>query len=399
MKNIPASGLLRFQIIAIMISFFAMGSIEMVGIASNYIKVSLHISDAKANLLPSLVYIWFLVCTIPTGILMNRIGRKKTVLISMTAMALTMLLPFWGTSYRHMVLCFILLGISNVCMQASLYPFLSNIISGKALAESLTTGQFVKTLSSFSAPYVAMIGAMYFTDFFDLGWRILFFFYFLVTLLAILLLVFSRIENINTPEPNTSFKACFGLLKNHFVLLSFIGVMCHVGIDISTNTVAPKLLMDRLGIVLDKASFGASLYFIARLVGCLSWTFFLNRISRKGFFYISILLILSALIGLYFAHTKEMIFICIAMIGIGNANLFPVLFSQAVLSRPADKSIISVLMIMGQAGGALFPISMGLAYDKIGINGSISVLMIGIIYLLYFATQLKSDQTGKIETK
>ena len=67
----------KIQIISIMICFFAVGSIEMVGIASNYIKVNLNLSDTKANLLPSLTYIWFLICTIPTGLLMNVIGRKK----------------------------------------------------------------------------------------------------------------------------------------------------------------------------------------------------------------------------------------------------------------------------------------------------------------------------------
>ena len=93
------------QVLSLMICFFAMGSIEMVGIASNYIKVNLHISDAKANLLPSLVYIWFLVCTIPTGILMNRIGKKRTVLLSMAVMSAAMLIPLFGTSYALMIFC------------------------------------------------------------------------------------------------------------------------------------------------------------------------------------------------------------------------------------------------------------------------------------------------------
>ena len=77
---------LDLQIISIMICFFVVGSIEMVGIASNYIKVSLHINDAKANLLPSLVYIWFFVITIPAGLLMHKIGREKAVILSMAVM-------------------------------------------------------------------------------------------------------------------------------------------------------------------------------------------------------------------------------------------------------------------------------------------------------------------------
>ena len=165
---------LRFQIVSILFCFFVMGSIEMVGIASNYIKVSLHLSDTKANILPSLVYVWFLICTIPTGILMNRVGRKNMVLMSMVVLALATLIPLFKVSYFYMVICFIILGISNVCLQASAYPLFSNIIKTEKLAFHLTFGEFVKTFSCFVAPYIAMIGAVHFKHFFGLSWRVLF---------------------------------------------------------------------------------------------------------------------------------------------------------------------------------------------------------------------------------
>ena len=278
------SALFRYQIISIMICFYVMGAIEMVGIASNYIKVNLHINDAKANLIPSLVYIWFLICTIPVGMLMTKIGRKSTVIISMSLMFIAMFIALFSNSYAFMLICFILLGIGDVSMQTSLYPLLSNVISGKRLAENLTVGQFVKTLSSFSAPYVAMIGSVYFLHFFNLGWRMLFVFYMIFTIIGITMLSFARIERQIESDRAVSFIECFRLLKDKFILFAFLGVMCHVGIDISTNTIAPELLMYRLDIILDKASFAASLYFIARLFGCLFWSFFLNKVSRKIFF-------------------------------------------------------------------------------------------------------------------
>lgn len=385
---------LIFQIISLMICFYAMGSIEMVGIASNYVKVELNISDAKANLLPSLVYIWFIVCTVPTGYLMDMIGRKRTVILSMFLMMIAMIFPFFGDSYSLMICCFIFLGIGNVCMQTSLYPLISNVINENHLASNLTLGQFVKTLSSFSAPYVAMLGALYLTKFIGIGWRVLFVFYFIVTFIAIAFLWYSKIENIKDNERVTTYLESFSLLKHKFILLSFIGVICHVGIDISTNTIAPKLMMYRTGVEIEKASFAASLYFIARLLGCLSWSIFLKKVSRKLFFYISIALILFAMVGLYFAKTEVSIYSCIFMIGIGNANLFPVLFSQAVLSQPDKHNIISVLMIMGQAGGAVFPILMGLAFDKVGLFGSISVLLIGVAYLVFFAIKLGLNKSS-----
>ena len=382
---------LRFQIVSILFCFFVMGSIEMVGIASNYIKVSLHLSDTKANILPSLVYVWFLICTIPTGILMNRVGRKNMVLMSMVVLALATLIPLFKVSYFYMVICFIILGISNVCLQASAYPLFSNIIKTEKLAFHLTFGEFVKTFSCFVAPYIAMIGAVHFKHFFGLSWRVLFLAYFLITVFSLLLLAFTKIER-EQPQPESAvYFSSLKLLKTPLILFSFIAVMCHVGIDIGTNTVAPKLLMYKLGISLEAASFASALYFIARLSGGLVWTFVINKIPKRFFFYISVALLLIGVVGLYFVSTKLAICIFIAIIGIGNASLFPVIISQAVVKYPDLKNKISILMIMGQFGGAIFPLLMGLALDYIGLHSSITVLLIGIIYLIYFASILKKN--------
>lgn len=49
--------------------------------------------------------------------------------------------------------------------------------------------------------------------------------------------------------------------------------MCHVGIDVGTNTTAPKILMERLGWTLNEAAFATSLYFIFRTIGCFTVPF------------------------------------------------------------------------------------------------------------------------------
>lgn len=65
------------KLIPVMLCFFAMGFVDLVGIASNYVKADLGLTDSQANIFPSLVFFWFLIFSVPTGMLMNRIGRKK----------------------------------------------------------------------------------------------------------------------------------------------------------------------------------------------------------------------------------------------------------------------------------------------------------------------------------
>ena len=141
------------KLIPVMLCFFAMGFVDLVGIASNYVKVDLNLTDAQANIFPSLVFFWFLIFSVPTGILMNKIGRKKTVLLSLAVTFASLLIPVFGDGYVIMLLSFSLLGIGNALMQTSLNPLLSNIITGDKLASTLTFGQFVKAIASFLAPY------------------------------------------------------------------------------------------------------------------------------------------------------------------------------------------------------------------------------------------------------
>ena len=376
------------KLIPVMLCFFAMGFVDLVGIASNYVKADLNLSDSQANIFPSLVFFWFLIFSVPTGILMNRIGRKKTVLLSLVVTFVSLLLPIFGDSYGLMLCSFSLLGIGNALMQTSLNPLLSNIISGDKLASSLTFGQFVKAIASFLAPYIAMWGATCAIPQFGLGWRVLFPIYMVIAILAILWLGATPIEE-EKPDKASGFVDCLKLLGNPFIILCFLGIMCHVGIDVGTNTTAPKILMERLGMTLDEASFATSLYFIFRTIGCFSGAIILQKVSSRLFFIISVICMLAAMVLLFVSDAQYVIYTAIALIGFGNSNVFSIVFSQALLSLPEKKNEISGLMIMGLFGGTVFPLLMGFASDAMGQDGAVGVMTVGVVYLLFYTLKIK----------
>lgn len=378
------------KLIPVMLAFFAMGFVDLVGIASNYLKEDLGLTDSEANIFPSLVFFWFLIFSVPTGMLMNRIGRKKTVLLSLLVTFLSLLIPVFSDAYLVMLISFSLLGIGNALMQTSLNPLLSNIVSGNKLASSLTFGQFVKAIASFLAPYIAMWGATQAIPSAGLGWRVLFPVYMVIAVAAILLLGATSIEEKKEEGRPSTFGECLALLGKPFILLCFIGIMCHVGIDVGTNTTAPKILMERLGMTLSEAGFATSLYFIFRTAGCFSGAFILRKVSSRLFFGFSVLLMLVAMVGLFVFQSKEMIYACIALIGFGNSNIFPVIFSQALLSMPNKQNEVSGLMIMGLFGGTIFPLLMGVASDLLASQtGAILVLCVGVAYLMFLTLRLK----------
>ncbi len=379
----------KLSLIPVMLCFFAMGFVDLVGIASNYVKEDLNLNDATANLFPSLVFFWFLIFSVPTGILMNKIGRKKTVLLSLVVTVVSLLLPIFDESFGVMLASFSLLGIGNALMQTSLNPLVSVVTTGKHLASTLTFGQFVKAIASFMAPYIAMWGAIASIPTFGLGWRVLFPIYMIIGVVATLLLASTPIEEEKIEGEASGFVDCLKLLGKPIVLLSFIGIMCHVGIDVGTNTTAPKLLIERLGWSLNEAAFATSLYFIFRTIGCFTGSFFLRVMKSRTFFTISIVMMALSMVGMFFGESKLMLYVAIALVGYGNSNVFSIIFSQALLALPEKKNEVSGLMIMGLFGGTVFPLLMGFASDAIGQIGAVLVMAVGVVYLFTYIGKIK----------
>lgn len=386
----------KLALASVMLCFFAMGFVDLVGIASNYVKSDLGLNDATANIFPSLVFFWFLIFSVPTGVLMNKIGRKKTVLLSLVVTVLSLLLPLFGESFGLMLVSFSLLGIGNALMQTSLNPLVATVVRGGHLASTLTFGQFVKAIASFMAPYIAAWGATQAIPSFGLGWRVLFPIYMIVGIAASLFLLSTPIEEEGpafagetSPTVGKQFAACFRLLGKPIVLLSFIGIMCHVGIDVGTNTTAPKILMERLGMTLNDAAFATSLYFIFRTLGCLTGSFFLRVVNNRLFFVISITMMALSMCGLFFGTTKLVLYIAIALVGYGNSNVFSLVFAQALQSVPDKQNEVSGLMIMGLFGGTVFPLIMGFASDAMGQAGAVLVMAVGVAYLFTYIKNVK----------
>ena len=327
----------KLAIISVMFCFFCMGFVDLVGIASNYVKADLQLSDSVANIFPSLVFFWFLIFSVPTGVLMNKIGRKKTVLLSLIVTAVSLLLPLFGESFPIMLCAFSLLGIGNALMQTSLNPLVTCVMNGGHLAAVLTFGQFIKAIASFIAPYLAIWGTTQIIPSFDYNWRILFAIFLVVGIFATALLATVEIE-----EPKAK-----------------------------------------------DAAFATSLYFIFRTIGCFTGSFFLRILKARTFFFISVVLMAASMACLLWGDSKMVLYAGIALVGYGNSNIFSICFSNALMAVPQKQNEVSGLMIMGLFGGTLFPLVMGVASDAMGQAGAVLCMAVGVIYLFTYISKIK----------
>jgi FHS family L-fucose permease-like MFS transporter len=369
----------------VLFGFFIMGFVDVVGIATNHVKKDFTLTDSVANLLPMMVFLWFFVLSIPTGLLMNKIGRKKTVVVSMVFTFVAMLIPLLAYTFTTMLVTFALLGIGNTILQVSLNPLLTNVVKGDRLTSSLTWGQFIKAIASFLGPVIAGFALT------SLGnWKLLFPIFAFVTLLSTVWLYMTTIEEAPITGKTSSFIECFSLLGDKVILLLFLGILMVVGVDVGLNTTIPKFLMERCGLLIDKAGLGTSLYFIARTTGAFVGAILLMKFAPRKFFIISMFIAIAAITVALFMSNLIAILIMIFLLGFAVANVFSIVFSAALQRKPERANEISGLMIMGVSGGALFPWLMGVVSDSYHSQGAAFVVLLGLLcYLLFLAFSMK----------
>ena len=369
----------------VMLAFFTMGFVDMVGTATNYVKADFALSDTMANFLPSMVFLWFFFLSVPIGLMMNKIGKRKTVLLSLVVTALALVLPLFSYTYPVLLISFCLLGIGNTLMQVSLNPLITCVVSGEKLASTLTFGQFIKAIASFIAPIIASWASVKFGN-----WLLLYPIFLVFAIFAAIYLGMTKIEEQIPKDKSSSFVDCLKLLGDTTVLLFFLGIIAHVGIDVGVNTCAPKIIMERLGLPLEKAGIATSIYFLFRTLGCFSGSFILARFPLPKFFAVSVFCMVLSMIGLFVCHSLAGLYVAIALVGFGNSNIFSMIFSRALLYMPEKNNELSGLLIMGLIGGTIFPLLMGVLSDALGSQiGSVLVINIGVIYLIYLAYMLK----------
>lgn len=362
----------------ILFGFFVMGFVDIVNLSTSYVKQDFALSDTMSNMLPMMVFIWFAIVSIPTGYLMNSIGRKRTVLLSSVITILAMLLPLISYTFAVILVAFALLGIGNTILQVSLNPLLMNVVAADRVTSSLTLGQFIKAICSFLGPVIVAFAASQFGD-----WRLIFPIYAAATAISFVWLLLTPITE---QKPSATQKSnILSLLGNRTILLYFTVIIMLVGFEIGLMTAMPKYLLEKINMPLSESGFALSLYYIARTVGSFAGAILLAKVSSCRFFVVSMLLAVVAMIGILGFDSVGMIYTSLLLVGLAASNIFAIAFGLAMQHKPESSNQISSLMITGVAGGALIPPIMGIVADASSQSLSLLVPLVCLGYILSVA--------------
>lgn len=375
--------------IPILLSFFVMGMVDIVGVSTNFVREDFKLGAFAASALPMMVFLWFAVFSIPAGLLMNKYGQKNTVAVSIGINTIALLLPSLNYSFPTMLFAFVLLGISNTILQVAINPLAANIVSANKLAGMLTFGQFTKAIASFLGPILASLAASYYGD-----WKLALLTYAFVSACTGVLIYLTPIKEKEKEIQTSSFGKILGLLKNKNILLLFMGIVVLVGLDVSMNTFSAQLLMQKLGLSTDKAGLSSSLYFGARIAGAFLGSILLLRVAAADFLKINMFGAILGIASLLFGTAEWSIYGGIVIIGFCCANVFSILFTFALQLEGNNQNEVSSLMIMGVAGGAIIPPILGYVTQLVNINAAFALLTPIVLYLLIMAFKFSSQKNN-----
>lgn len=373
----------------VLMSFFVMSFCDLVGIGVDRVKLDFGLSNAMAQLIPSAVFLWFFILSVPVGVLQDRLGKRNVLNLGMAITALGLLIPFLFYSFGMVLIGFALLGIGNTVVQVSANPLLVDVVSSKSRSSFLSLSQFVKAVGSMvAAPFAGWLAAQFG------NWKLIFIVFGIVSIVTAVWLASTQITETKNTEKRATFASSFKLLGNGFVAVMVICIFLVVGIDVSVNAVSGQFLLGKFSSAQTLAESARSIYFFGKMLGTFVGAILLTKLSSHKFFIWSSILGLFSILALVFAPSEIVALVVIFIIGLGIANIWPLVFSLTIGRYPDRANEISGLMIMAVSGGAVLPPLMGWIGDLASVTASIFVLVAAIVFILVVSLlQKRNDST------
>ncbi|MDO9339563.1 MAG: MFS transporter [Bacteroidales bacterium] len=179
----------------------------------------MNLSATLAQLIPSAAFLWFLLLSVPVGVMQSRLSKRFMLNIGMGVTALGLLVPYFFYTFEMVLVGFAMLGIGNTIVQVSANPLLVDVVPGNRTSSFLSFSQFVKAIGSMIGAPLAAILAAWFGD-----WKLLFLVFGVVSILSVLWLGSVKIDEKKLTEIKATFVSSFRLLGTGFVLMMVVSV-------------------------------------------------------------------------------------------------------------------------------------------------------------------------------
>jgi FHS family L-fucose permease-like MFS transporter len=387
----------------IFLVFLCMGFGDVVGPLVGLAKDTFQLSYTMAQLLPFAGFIMFGILSVPMGIYQDKKGKKKVLLIGLIVAFIGLLIPLFNGMYGikiqlgeenhwqfYILLASIMLLVAGATiLQVVGNPIMRDVSAKGGYSRNLSFAQFIKAIGSslgFLLPPLVAIA-------FNLEWSVLFPVFSGLIFITLFLIIPLKVTEYKDPDSKpATISSCLSLLKNKYVLLMVMAIFLYVGAEVSMSSGVPILLKETFGIAGFSLWVSWAIFFLPILVGRFTGSQILKWMPAKKFLIATVILSIIGMLSI-FTLNEVFTYIGVVVVGLGFANIFPLVFSITIDHMPSRSNELSGLMITAIAGGAIIPLIMGNVADRTSLSTGFLVPLICLGYIAFtsFYSYLKTQ--------
>ena len=380
---------MRLRTLPVFLAFLAMGFGDAVGPFVGLAKDRFQLSNAVASLIPLVGFSMFGLLSVPVGLVQDRRGKKFVLMLGLTVALVGLLIAAAGlTTFGSFLVTVLLLGAGAALLQVAGNPFMRDVSEPGKYSRNLSLAQFVKAVGSLSGPLIPVIAARAF----GAEWTVIFPIYAAALVLTLAAVAGVHVEEQRPDKPAATLASCVALLRHPFVLAMVTAIFLYVGAEVSMSAGIPLFLKEAYGIDISREGLlGTGLFFLALTIGRFAGGVILTWMAPRRFFQLTCALSLLGLAGL-FVPSRAVAIAAFFLVGLGFANIFPLVFSIAVDSMPDHANELSGLMVTAIVGGAVLPPLMGVVADATSMRGGFLVPIAALLYITWIAFGTRAPQ-------
>lgn len=370
-------------VILVLVTFLAISIITgVMGPIFPSLKNDFHINNTIAACFPFAFFIAYGVMSIPAGLLTERIGERRVMILAFIMAALGSLSFASYPTLSIALMSLFCIGSAMALLQVVINPLLRVSGGEENYAFYSMMGQLIFAVGGMIAPQlfsslvqgiqggeagvlVTLLSGVVPSS---MPWVSLYWFFVVISMALLVAIFCIRLPSVelNDDEKVGGIKLCLTLFSNKTVLLFFFGIMAYVGAEVGITTSMSLFLQTYHG--LDPVTAGAdaiTAFWQAMAVGCFVGLGLMKLLdSAKVLLIFSAAAIISYLFALFsplnvslWAYTATGFFLSV---------MYPAIFSLGLNSLRQHHGSAAGIFCTGIAGGALVPLIVGIVADLSG---------------------------------
>ena len=382
--------------ITVAILFFIFGFITNLNMALvPHLRSIFDLQYKWAMLAESAFFLAYFVFSSPTSKLIELIGYKKTMVVSLfiQVVGCLMFVPAAKmVSFPLFLTAVFVVGAGVTALQTAANPYVAILGPESSAPVRLTLAQALNSVGGTIAPLIA--GAYILTDPAKISSKAAIadtvrgpYIAIAAGLLILgIIVAFLHLPHIEQPEdsqPAGGLAASTSIWSYRHTVLGAVGIFLYVGVEVGLASIAVNYFKTQGVDSAKTASFLVSLYWFGALVGRLLGSWALTKIKSNkllgAFGFIAALLVAVSMFS-----SGQVAIWSVVLCGFFNSIMFPNIFALAVKGLGPMTSKGSGLIMTAVVGGAIVPALIGALADKAGIQNSFVIPIFCYLFIAYY---------------